>query len=75
MVNSFKSIEASRLRSVQILLALFSFIFIAVIAYGYYHLLTDFGWFVAILGGLIIATLAWFLARVQRRRSRTGSVP
>lgn len=63
-VNSQKSIQASRYRSIQVLVALFSVIFIIVIAYGYYHLLTGFGWFVALLVGLIIAAVAWFLARV-----------
>jgi hypothetical protein len=63
-MNSHKVIEASRFRSMQILLALFSAVFLAVVAYGYYHLLTNFGWFVALVGGVVIALIAWFLARV-----------
>jgi hypothetical protein len=48
----------------QVLLALFSILFVAIVAYGYYHLLTSFGWFIALVGGLLIAILAWYLARV-----------
>lgn len=48
----------------QILLALFSAIFVIVVSYGYYHLLTDFGWGIGLLGGLLIAVFAWSLARV-----------
>lgn len=57
-------IAVDRHRSMQMLVALFSVIFVAVVAYGYYHLLRDFGWFVALLGALVISALAWLLARV-----------
>lgn len=63
-VTSQKAAQASRHRSVQVLLAIFSVIFVAVIAYGYYHLLISFGWFVALIGGALIAAFAWYLARV-----------
>lgn len=64
-MSSNKQAQASRHRAIQILLALFSAIFVAVVAYGYYHLLTEFGWFIALVGGGIIAAFAWFLARVS----------
>lgn len=63
-MNSQKATQASKHRSSQILLALFSILFVVIIAYGYYHLLRDFGWFLAAFFGAIIAALAWFLARV-----------
>jgi|GEM_PF-3078351 len=63
-MTSQKAAQASRHRSIQVLLAIFSAIFIAVITYGYYFLLISFGWFVALLGGVLIASLAWYLARV-----------
>lgn len=57
-MTSQKAAQASRHRSVQVLLAIFSVIFIAVITYGYYHLLVSFGWFVALVGGAFVAALA-----------------
>lgn len=63
-MNSQKAAQASRHRSNQILLALFSILFVSIIAYGYYHLLRDFGWFISLLFGGIIAAFAWYLARV-----------
>lgn len=63
-MSSQNAAQASRHRSIQVLLAIFSVIFIAVIAYGYYHLLVSFGWFIALIGGLLVAGLAWYLARV-----------
>lgn len=63
-MNSQQEVQASKHRSNQILLALFSFLFVTVIAYGYYHLLIDFGWFIAALFGAVISAFAWFLARV-----------
>tara|TARA_R110000822_G_scaffold37204_2_gene104315 strand:- start:59 stop:1084 length:1026 start_codon:yes stop_codon:yes gene_type:complete len=63
-VTSQRAEQENRHRSTQVLLALFSIIFIAVITYGYYHLLLSFGWFIAFVGGLLIASIAWYLARV-----------
>lgn len=62
-MNAQKELQLSRYRSIQILLALFSFVFFAIISYGYYHLLIDSGWFIAMVGGAIIALVAWFLGR------------
>lgn len=56
--------QANRHRSIQILLAISSVIFIALIAYGYYHLLISFGWLIAFVGGGLMAGLAWYLAKV-----------
>lgn len=61
---SQRDIAAGRHRSMQTLLALFSILFVAIVAYGYYYLLIDFGWFIALLGGLLVSGIAWFLARV-----------
>lgn len=58
-----KAEQASRYLAIQILLLLFSFIFFFVIAYGYFHLLIEAGWFVALVGGSIVAAIAWFLGR------------
>lgn len=62
-MSSQKAEKESRYLSIQILLMLFSFIFFFVIAYGYSHLLIEAGWFVALVGGSIVAALAWFLGR------------
>lgn len=45
------------------LLLIFSAMFIACIAYGYYNLFLSFGAFVAFVFGLVAAAFAWFLAR------------
>jgi hypothetical protein len=63
-MNSQRSSQENKHRSNQMLLALFSFMFVIIIAYGYFHLLRDFGWFVAAFFGGIIAIFAWYLARV-----------
>lgn len=63
-MNSQKAAQASRHRSNQVLLALFSVVFVTIIAYGYYHLLREFGWFIAMFFGGIVAAIAWYLARV-----------
>lgn len=63
-MHSQKAAQASRHRSNQVLLALFSILFVTIIAYGYYHLLRDFGWFIALVFGVIIAAFAWYLGRV-----------
>jgi len=63
-VTSQREIAAARHQSMQLLLALFSAVFVAVVAYGYYHLLTDLGWFIALVGGLVVAAIAWLFARV-----------
>lgn len=63
-VSSQKQSQDRRHRAMQVLLALFSFIFVTIVAYGYYHLLTDFGWFIAFVLGVVIAAIAWLLARV-----------
>lgn len=62
-MNSQQEIKLSRYRGIQILLALFSFVFFAIISYGYYHLLIGSGWFIALIGGAVIALVAWFLGR------------
>lgn len=63
-MNSQKSSQLSKHQSHQVLLALFSILFVAILAYGYLNLLRDFGWFIALILGSIIATFAWYLARV-----------
>lgn len=63
-MSNQKSFQSNRHKSIQVLLLLFSAIFVAVIGYGYYHLLAGFGWFLAIVGGGVIAALAWYLAKV-----------
>lgn len=63
-MSNQKSEQANLHTSIKVLLLLFSAIFVVVIGYGYYHLLAGFGWFLAILGGGVIAALAWFLAKV-----------
>ena len=64
LVNSQQAAQSSRFQSIQILLAIFSIIFVVVIAYGYYHLLSSFGWFVGFLGGTVFVAFSWFLAKV-----------
>lgn len=63
-MSSQKEFQAGRHRAMQVLLAIFSAIFVAVVAYGYYHLLLGMGWFIALVGGVLIAALAWFFAKV-----------
>lgn len=63
-MNTQKAAQASRHRSSQVLLALFSILFVSIIAYGYYHLLHEFGWFLALFFGGLIAALAWYMARL-----------
>lgn len=63
-MSSNKAAQVSKYRSIQIALTLFSVLFVAIIAYGYFNLLRDFGWFLAALFGGIIAALAWYLARL-----------
>jgi hypothetical protein len=63
-VTISKSEQASTYRSIQVLLLVFSVIFFVVIAYGYYHLFISGGVFLALLGGSVMATFAWYLARV-----------
>lgn len=56
--------QASRSRSIQVLLFLVSLVFFGVIAYGYFHLFIKFGYFPALLFSIIAASVAWYLARV-----------
>jgi hypothetical protein len=59
-----KAEQSSRYRSMQVLLFVFSMIFFSIIAYGYFYLFVRSGWFLAFIGGLIVAVFAWYLARV-----------
>lgn len=63
-MNTTKAEQASRYRSIQVLLLVFSLIFMTIIAYGYFHLLVSLGYFLAFTGALVIAVFAWYLARV-----------
>lgn len=62
-MSSQKAEKESRYLTIQILLALFSFAFFFIIGYGYFHLFLDAGWFVALIGGGVVAGIAWFLGR------------
>lgn len=59
-----KAEQASRYRSMQVLLFVFSLIFFAVIAYGYFNLALRSGIFVALVIAVVVAVFAWYLARV-----------
>jgi hypothetical protein len=63
-MGSQKSEEVSRYLTIQVILMLFTFVFFFTIAYGYFHLFIDAGWFLALLGGSIVAAFAWFLGRL-----------
>ncbi len=65
MSSQNNNAQAIKHRSNQILLALFSVLFVAIVTYGYYHLLRDFGWFLAIFFAAVVSAFAWFLARVS----------
>lgn len=62
-MGSQKSEQVSRYLTIQVILMLFTAVFFFAIAYGYYHLFIDAGWFLALIGGSIVAALAWFLGR------------
>ena len=59
-----KAERTAFLWSVQVLTFLFSIVFVSVIAYGYFNLSIKLGWFFAGIFALLLAALAWFLARV-----------
>ena len=71
MSSRYKRAEVGKFRNIQILTAIFSFIFFTLIAFGYYNLLLEQGWFLSFLFGLVMAGVAWFLARVT---GTTGGV-
>jgi hypothetical protein len=48
----------------QVLLFVFSLIFFAIVAYGYFNLFIGSGYFLAFLGATVMAVFAWYLARV-----------
>jgi len=48
----------------QVLLFVFSLIFFAIIAYGYFYLFIRSGAFLAFVGCLIMAVFAWYLAQI-----------
>ena len=73
-----KAAAASRFQAMQILLLVFSFILFSAIAYGWYNLFLGFGWFPALILAFLLATFAWFLARVvgtNPRGIRGGLAP
>ena len=55
--------QGRRSRDAQILLFIYTFIFITFIGYGYFNLFLSFGTFIAMLFGLAAAFLAWYMAR------------
>jgi hypothetical protein len=59
-----KAEQASRYRSIQVLLFVFSLIFFAIISYGYFNLFSRSGYFLAFVGAALMAVFAWYLARV-----------
>jgi hypothetical protein len=59
-----KADQASRYQSNQVLLFVFSLIFIAIIFYGYFNLFAGSGVFLAVVGASVISVFAWYLARV-----------
>lgn len=63
-MGSNKSEQASRYRSMQVLLFVFSLIFFAIISYGYFNLFLRSGIFLAVLAAAVVAVFAWYLARI-----------
>lgn len=63
-MKSSKSKQISNYRTLQALVLIYSFIFFCVITYGYFNLFIQNGWFLALIGGTVIAVFAWILARI-----------
>lgn len=59
-----KAEQVNRYRSMQVLLFVFSLIFFAIIAYGYFNLFLRSGIFLAMVGAAVVAIFAWYLAQV-----------
>lgn len=55
--------QTSRYRSLQVLLFVFSLIFFAIIAYGYFNLFLRSSIFIALAAAIVVAVFAWYLAR------------
>jgi hypothetical protein len=55
--------QAGRHRVIQTIVALYSFVFFGVIAYGYFYLAVGLNVALALLIAIVAATLAWFLAK------------
>lgn len=62
-MTSAKADQANRHRVIQVVVALYSFIFFGVIAYGYFFLFLNLSVFFALLAAAIASSLAWFLAK------------
>ncbi len=62
-MSSARADQTGRHRVIQTIVALYSFIFFGVIAYGYFYLAVRLNVALALLIAVIAATLAWFLAK------------
>jgi len=61
--NSKDNQEAGQLRGIQIILILFSIIFVFVLYQGWYTLFSNYGAWIATIGALLLAALAWSLGK------------
>jgi hypothetical protein len=62
-MSSARADQANNHRVIQVVVALYSFIFFGVIAYGYFYLFVKNSIAAAYVVAVIAATLAWFLAK------------
>jgi hypothetical protein len=76
-MSSAREEKAGRHRVMQVIVALYSFVFFMVIAYGYFYLAIGSSFFVATVIALLAATLAWFLAKFigQSETGIRGHIP
>jgi len=62
-MSNARNEQVGRHRVIQTIVALYSFIFFGVIAYGYFYLAVGLNTALALLIAVVAATLAWFLAK------------
>ena len=77
MSRSAREKQAGRHRVMQVIVALYSFVFFAVIAYGYFYLAVQASFLAALVIAVLAASLAWFLAKFigQSETGIRGHVP
>ena len=61
--NSKDNHEASQLRGIQIILILFSVMFVFILYQGWYTLFSHYGAWIATIGAVVLAALAWSLGK------------
>jgi hypothetical protein len=69
--------EVGQHKTFQWIVLIFSLLFVCVLANGYYNLFVGNGAFIAVLIGIFLASLAWFLAKFigTSKRKIAGNIP